>query len=75
MAKANRGNRGKIAERMLSCLDDFKDIISHGKAERKKEFIRVFVKSIIVDPKTKQAKITLYLKPLSGIIRTIIIAN
>ncbi|MFC1807990.1 zinc ribbon domain-containing protein, partial [Candidatus Omnitrophota bacterium] len=67
LAKASRGNCDKIAEKMLSYLDDFKDTINHGKAERKKEFIRLFVKGVVMDPKTKQAKITLYSRPLSGI--------
>ena len=66
-AKANKGNCENIAEKMLSYLDNFKDIINHGTAERKKEFIRLFVKSVIMDPKSKQAKIALYSRPLSDI--------
>ena len=68
LAKVNKGNCEKMAEKMLSYLDDFKDIISHGKTERKKEFIRMFVKSIVMDPKSKQAQITLYIRPVSDII-------
>jgi len=67
-AKANKGNCENIAEKMLSYLDNFKDIINHGTAERKKEFIKMFVKSVIMDPKSKQAKIALYSRPLSDII-------
>ena len=53
---------------MLSYLDDFKDILSYGEPERKKDFIGVFVKSIAMYPKTRQAKITLYRRPKSAII-------
>jgi DNA invertase Pin-like site-specific DNA recombinase len=68
LAKTNKDSCEKIAEKMLSYLDDFKDIIDHGKTERRKEFIRTFVKSIVMDPKSRQAKIVLYSKPLSDII-------
>lgn len=68
LSKASRVNYENIAERMLSYLDNFKDIINHGTAERKKEFVRSFVKGITMDPKNRQAKILLYSKPLSGII-------
>ena len=68
LAKTNRGNCGKIADRMLLYLDDFKDIIGHGTPERKKEFIRFFVKDIVMNPETKQAQITLYIRPVSDII-------
>ncbi|NQT90324.1 MAG: hypothetical protein HQ558_03625 [Candidatus Omnitrophica bacterium] len=53
---------------MLSYLDNFRDIVNHGKPERKKEFIRAFVKSVVMDPESKQGRIALYTKPLSGII-------
>src|SRR3989338_2950316 len=67
--KANSGSANAIADKMLSYLDDFKDILKHGEPERKKDFIRKFVKSVIVYPKMKQAKILLYAKPLSDIIK------
>ena len=50
---------------MLSYLDDFKEILEHGEPERKKDFMRKFVKSVVMYPKIRQAKITLYTKPLS----------
>jgi len=68
LAKANKGNYENIAEKMLSYLDDFKGTIDHGTTERKKEFIRLFVKSVTMNPKSKQAKIALYSRPLSDII-------
>lgn len=68
-AKAKSGNANAIADKMLSYLDDFKDILKHGEPERKKDFIRKFVKSVIMYPKIRQAKITLYAKPLSDIMR------
>jgi site-specific DNA recombinase len=67
--KAKSGSANAIADKMLSYLDDFKDILEHGAPERKKDFIRKFVKSVIVYPKLKQAKILLYAKPLSDTIR------
>lgn len=67
-AKVHNGNADKIVDKMLSYLDDFKDILSYGEPERKKDFIRVFVKSVVMYPKTRQAKITLYRRPKSGII-------
>ena len=67
--KAKSGSANAIADKMLSYLDDFKDIIERGEPERKKDFIRKFVKSVIVYPKMKQAKILLYAKPLSDIIK------
>ena len=39
---------------------------SENIAERKKEFVRSFVKGITMDPKNRQAKILLYSRPLSG---------
>ena len=65
--KAKSGSANSIADKMLSYLDDFKDILKHGEPERKKDFIRKFVKSVIMYPKIRQAKITLYAKPLSDI--------
>jgi len=63
--KAKSGNINAIADKMLSYLDDFKEILEHGEPERKKDFMRKFVKSVVMYPKIRQAKITLYTKPLS----------
>lgn len=60
-------NIDKIVGKMLSYLDNFKDTLNHGEAERKKDFIRKFVKSVVMQPKTKQARISFYLSPLSDI--------
>ena len=68
LAKVHNGNTDKIVDKMLAYLDDFKDILSYGEPERKKDFIRVFVKGVVMYPKTRQAKITLYRRPKSGII-------
>lgn len=67
-AKVHNGNTDKIVDKMLAYLDDFKDILSYGEPERKKDFIRVFVKSVVMYPKARQAKIALYRRPKSGII-------
>ena len=63
--KAKSGSANAIADKMLSYLDDFKDVLKHGAPERKKDFMRKFVKSVIMYPKARQAKITLYTRPLS----------
>lgn len=68
LVKASNGSAEKVVGKMLSYLDDFKEIIDHGKPERKKDFIRIFVKDIVMFPNRKQAKITLYRRPKSGII-------
>jgi len=65
--KAKDGSANAIADKMLSYLDDFKDIFEHGAPEKRKDFVRKFVKRVIVYPKAKQAKILLYARPLSGI--------
>jgi len=67
--KTKSGNANTIADKMLSYLNDFRDIFERGEPERKKDFIRKFVKSVIVYPKLKQAKILLYTKPLSDMIK------
>jgi len=50
-------------------MDDFKNILSYGAPERKKEFIRMFVKSLLMYPDRKKAKIVLYKRPLPDIIK------
>ncbi|UCB56734.1 MAG: recombinase family protein [Candidatus Omnitrophota bacterium] len=67
-AKVHNGSADKAVEKMLSYLDDFKDILSYGEPERKKDFIRLFVKGVMMNPETREAKITLYRRPKSGII-------
>jgi len=69
LEKSKSGSADAIADKMLSYLDDFKDIIERGEPERKKDFVRKFVQSVIVYPKLKQAKILLYAKPLADIIK------
>jgi len=53
---------------MLSYLNDFKDVLDHGEPEKKKDFIKMFVKSILMHPDKKEAKIALYKRPLPDII-------
>jgi len=67
-SKVHNGHADKAVVKMLSYLDDFKGILSYGQPERKKEFIRMFVSLIAVYPEKKQAKISLYRRPFSGII-------
>ena len=67
LAKVNTSNTHKIVKKMLSYLDNFKDILNYGDPEKKKDFIRMFVKEIIMYPRSKEAKITLYIRPLSDI--------
>ena len=66
--KVNNGSADNAVDKMLSYLDNFKDILSYGEPERKKDFIKMFVKNVAMDPKRKQAKISLYRRPKSGII-------
>lgn len=68
LTRVSNGNVDKIVDKMLLYLDNFKDTLSYGEPERKKDFIRAFVKSVLMRPKVKQAKIILYTKPLSDII-------
>lgn len=68
LTKVNKSNTEKIVERMLSYLDDFNEIFKYGQPEQKKEFLRMFVKSVFMYPATRQAKIIFYLRPVSGII-------
>jgi len=58
----------KAVEKMLSYLDDFKDVFKHGEPEKKKDFIQMFVKNIVMHPDKRQARILLYKRPLSDII-------
>jgi len=68
LAKVNGGGADKPVSRMISYLDDFKDVLSYGIPERKKDFIRVFVKKVVMHPGKHRAKISLYITPLSSII-------
>ena len=67
--EAGAGSIDKAVDKMLSYLDDFKDVLEHGEPEKKKDFIRMFVKDVLMYPDRRQAKITLYTKPLSDIIK------
>jgi len=66
--KANGRATDRAANKMLSYLNDFKDVLDHGAPEKKKDFIKMFVKSAHMYPDNKKAKIALYKRPLSDII-------
>ena len=68
LTKVNKNNTEKVVERMLSYLDDFNEIFKYGQPEQKKEFLKMFIKSVSMYPTAKQAKIIFYLQPTSGII-------
>ncbi len=58
----------RSVDKMLSYLDDFKDVLAHGEPEKRKDFMRVFVKNVVMCPEDKQARILFYRRPLSDII-------
>jgi hypothetical protein len=50
----------KTTKKMMGYLDNFREVVGHGSIEEKKNFIRQFVKEIIVNPGEKSAKIMCY---------------
>ena len=46
--------------KMMKYLDNFRNVLSYGNIEEKKNFIKQFVEEIIVNPREKTAKIMVY---------------
>ncbi len=69
LERTGSGSADRTADKMLSYLDDFKDVFARGEPEKRKDFIRMFVKNVVMCPASKQAKIRFYIRPLSDIIK------
>ncbi len=59
MTKAHSGNAAKVINKTLPYLDNFKDILSCGEPEKKKGFIGMFVKGVIMYPKDRRTEVIL----------------
>jgi len=68
LERTGSGSADKAVDKMLSYLDDFKDVLARGEPEKRKDFIRMFVKNVVMCPENKQARILFYRRPLSDII-------
>ena len=57
---AEKADIKKAVQKIMKYLDNFKEVLTYGNMEEKKQFIRQFVKEITVNPRERTAKIMVY---------------
>ena len=65
--KVGNGNVDKAVDKMLTYVNDFNNVLTHGEPEKKKDFMKIFIREIRMCPDKRQAKILLYKRPLSDV--------